>query len=81
MREKIEQKIKKIASSYHDREVLSGLLMKGQICDCCKKNVSSTISIEHDSRDYSKDLNVCDSCYDDLLNYWKNNKPNKISPI
>ena len=77
----ISNKIIDIANTYHDRLCMSNASGFSQKCGCCKKDVTTTTSIEHDSRDYSKDLSICVDCYVKIVEYWKTNKPNKISPI
>lgn len=83
-------KIKEIAETYHDREVYSHTTLspfgyddKIQLltCKCCEKEVRTIVSIEHDSRDYSKDMGVCFDCYTDISDYWNENSPGKICPF
>jgi hypothetical protein len=71
------EKIKEIAETYHDRNVLASTYGIEKKCDCCEKMVLTTICIEHDSQDYSKDMGVCDDCYIAIVNYWKENCPKK----
>lgn len=79
---KVKKTIKEIAESYHDRIVYSSMFSTEKlICRCCNNSVHSLCSIEHDSQDYSKDLNICLDCYTKIRDYWKENKPKKISPI
>lgn len=73
--------VEQIAQTYHDRSCMSNLTMEGQICECCESVIATTTSIEHDSKDYSKDLNVCVDCYSIISKWWSNNRPGKISPI
>lgn len=69
-----------IAEHYHCRTLHSASIsMDGQICKCCGKTVYYTRNIEHDSQDYSKDLSICIDCYVKITNYWRENKPRKIS--
>jgi RNase P subunit RPR2 len=81
LKDKFLKKVEQIAQKYHDRLCMSGLTMEGQVCKCCESVVLTTTSIEHDSQDYSKDLNVCSNCYSHIVTWWKNNKPRKIAPI
>ncbi len=72
---------KRLAESYHDRQTMSGTVVEGQTCGCCGCTTNSTVSVEHDGqKDYSKDLKVCNDCYQDIFTYWAENKPNKIAP-
>ena len=80
LKEKFLKKVEQIAQTYHDRPCMSGLTMEGQVCKCCESVVLTTTSIEHDSQDYSKDLNVCANCYSHIATWWKNNRPRKIAP-
>jgi hypothetical protein len=77
----LKNKVKEIAESYHDRLVFSGSSGFSQKCGCCGETVGTTVSIEHDGRDFSKDLRVCGTCYTLIATYWRDNKPNKIPPI
>lgn len=77
---KYKSKINKIASSYHDRDVLSSYIGPERECPCCERIITTTISIEHDSCNYSKDLNICHDCYRDIYKWWEDNKPKKICP-
>ncbi len=81
LKDKFLKKVEQIAKTYHDRLCMSSLTMEGQICKCCESIVLTTTSIEHDSQDYSKDLNVCANCYSHIAKWWQNNKPRKITPI
>jgi hypothetical protein len=81
LKDKFLKKVEQIAQIYHDRLCMSELTMEGQVCGCCESVVLTTTSIEHDSQDYSKDLNVCANCYSHIATWWKNNKPRKIAPI
>jgi len=74
-------RVKEIAPHYHDRECGNWLSMCGQKCSCCGQKVDTTTGIEHDSRDFSKDLNVCMECYTEIINYWKVNSVGKIAMI
>lgn len=78
--EKYKNKIAEIANTYHDRSVLSEFTGPERECPCCERAVISTVSIEHDSCDYSKDLSVCGDCYFDIYKWWANNKTGKIFP-
>lgn len=83
--------IKEIASNYHDRLCASmttisafspdGVGDQRRTCPTCGRKALTTISIEHNSQDFSKDLNICLSCYADLTVLWKTNSPKKLSPI
>lgn len=81
--------IKEIAESYHDREVYSQATtfpLNGSnecllTCNCCENKVRTTVSIEHDSKDYSKDMSVCFDCYAKISTHWKENAPEKICPF
>lgn len=81
IKDKFLKKVEQIAQTYHDRLCISNLTMEGQICKCCESIVITTTSIEHDSKDYSKDLSICSNCYSHIATWWKNNKPRKIAPI
>jgi uncharacterized protein with PIN domain len=78
---KIKKIIKELAETYHDREVMAMTTMTGQKCGCCNKSALTTVCIEHDSQDYSKDKHVCPDCYTAIATYWKENHPKKICPI
>jgi len=73
--------IQETAKNYHDRTVQSGTIAGGQVCGCCGKDTIRTISIEHDSQDYSKDLSVCTDCCAEIYKIWKEETPKKICPI
>ena len=83
--------IQEISKTYHDRLVCSMTSICGfssltnedltRNCPICGRKTISTISIEHDSQDHSKDLSICLSCYTDLHVLWKTNSPKKLSPI
>lgn len=75
-----KEKVKEIAQNYHERDICATLSMLGQKCQCCEQIVLTTKSIEHDSQDHSKDLNICTDCYVEIVNYWKDHKPGKICP-
>jgi hypothetical protein len=75
------ESLEEIAKSYHDRDILAGYTCEGQICKCCGMETVTTVSIEHDSRDFSKDLSICNKCYTDIYTLWKKNTPRKICPI
>jgi len=77
---KYKNKISKIATTYHDRAVMSSFRGDERECPCCNRPVKMTTSIEHDSQDYSKDLSVCVSCYSDIVKQWRKNTPKKIFP-
>lgn len=66
-----KQKVKEIAPLYHDRICMSILSGFGQKCKCCGKIVSQTMSIEHETQDYSKDLSICIECYTEIVKFWK----------
>lgn len=76
-----QEKIKELAESYHDREVMSYTYAGNQKCDCCGKIVTARVCIEHDSQDYSKDKQVCSDCYVAIATYWKEHSPKKICPV
>ncbi len=81
LEEVFNQKIQSIAETYHDRDCMSNLSMRNQICKCCESIVIHTTLIEHDSQERSKDLSICIDCYTRIYNYWTVNKPRKIAPI
>jgi len=74
-------KIKEIAETYHDREVMTSMSGGDNKCECCGKTTITRTCIEHDSQDYSKDLWVCGDCYTAIATYWKENHPKKICPV
>jgi hypothetical protein len=74
-------KIKEIAETYHDREVMCGMSGGNNRCECCGKIVVTRTCIEHDSKDFSKDLWICSDCYCDIAKYWKEHRPKKIAPV
>jgi len=74
---KLEDKIIEIAEKYHDREVMASVSMDNQDCGCCNNATLITCCIEHDSQNYSKDLNVCPDCYEKIATYWKEHNPKK----
>jgi len=67
------EKIKQIAEMYHDWPIISRINRIDQVCDCCDRNVLTTTTIEHDNPDKNPNLNVCTSCYEKIVNYWKKN--------
>jgi len=76
----MKEKIKEFGENYHDVEVPIITHGFNQKCDCCDKFVSTRISIEHDSKDSSKDKRICPDCNIAITTYWKENHPNKIIP-
>jgi len=74
------EKYNEIANNYHERDICASICMSNQICKCCNNKVLTTYSIEHDSLDFSKDLNICFDCYYEILKVWKEKKPGKIYP-
>ena len=81
LRKKWDDKIKEIAETHHDRLCMSVLSGIKQTCGCCEYETITTTVVEHDSRDYSKDLRVCNDCYSTIMKYWKANSPRKIPNI
>jgi hypothetical protein len=81
MKVKYSKTIKKLAENYHDREVMSMTSATDQSCDGCGRTTITTVCIEHDSQDYSKDKHVCPDCYVKIANYWKEFHPKKICPV
>ncbi len=77
LKDKFLKKVEQIAQTYNNRICMSSLTMEGQICECCESVVLTTTSIEHDSRDHSKDLNVCANCYSHIVIWWENNRLRK----
>jgi hypothetical protein len=73
--------IKEIAKTYHERDICCGMSGGEQLCPTCGRKVYTKYSIEHDSRDFSKDLSICMDCYDELHKLWKENSPRKICPV
>lgn len=74
-------KLIQISKTYHERVVMSGMVGDKQACEICYKGTWSTYSIEHDSQDHSKDMNICIDCYDALLALWRECYPGKICPV
>jgi len=73
--------IREIAKTYHDRDICA-MMSGGELeCPICGKTVTSLVCIEHDSQDYSKDLNICLDCYSELHRLWLENTPKKICPV
>ena len=81
LKRNIKELVKEIAETYHDREVMSSQAGLERKCDCCGTLIYSTVCIEHDSQDYSKDKWVCPNCYVEISIYWKENHPKKICPV
>jgi hypothetical protein len=73
--------VKKIAETYHDREVMSARSAGSEPCNCCGKPSITLLCVEHDSQDYSKDKWICNDCYIAVAIYWKEHTPKKICPI
>lgn len=78
--EELNEQLSEIANTYHDR-LCGAMLSMDRSCPICKKLTHSTIGIEHDSQEHSKDIHMCLSCYNKLHNLWIERKPNKISPV
>lgn len=77
----LPNRIKEIAEQYHERVCGGTLGMSNQKCECCFSKTNTTTVIEHDSRDFSKDLKLCTDCWIKLMSYWQKNHPKKIVPI
>ena len=71
-----------IIENYHERLNFSSQHYDEKIiCPVCGNKTYSLISIEHNSKDIDKDLNICNDCYLELINNWKNNSPEKLIKI
>jgi superfamily II helicase len=72
-------KIAQIAADYHDREISTSCYRHNdEECPCCKRPQRVFTVVEHNSRDFSKDLLICSDCYADVVKWWLENEPNKI---
>ena len=81
MKVKYTKQIKELAESYHDREVMAMTSGGKQTCECCGNPTITTVCIEHDTQDISKDKHVCPDCYVKIATYWKEKHPKKICPV
>jgi hypothetical protein len=70
-----------LAAEYHDRLVFSMQSGFESTCACCGDKTHQATCIEHDSRDFSKDLMICAPCYVAIHKEWETKRPDKISPI
>ena len=69
--------MKNIAENYHDRDICAMVGGCDLVCGCCRKKTTTTIFIEHDSQDHSKDLSICFDCYTSIHKIWKKKTPAK----
>jgi hypothetical protein len=80
----LKKRLEKIASTYHDRAVLSqisGFFSDKKFkCPLCFNDASTLTSIEPDDKN-NKYLSICTDCYMETHNIWKAKTPNKICPI
>jgi hypothetical protein len=67
--------INNIAENYHERYPSGAIHIKNQICECCASGINITIPLEHNNRNYSKDIKICSNCYCKVFNIWNNATP------
>ena len=60
-------RVRTILSEYHERDCGSMVCGMNKTCPCCGASVLTTISVEHNSMDFKKDLHVCIDCYSEMI--------------